>query len=59
MRVQMATEKLAEAAADQTDEQKNILTAALNGAKQKLEQAQTRLADHIEQHKELDSEQVK
>ena len=59
MRVQMATEKLAEAAADQTDEQKNILTAALDGAKQKLEQAQARLADHIEQHKELDSEQVK
>ena len=59
MRVQMATEKLAEAAADQTDEQKNILTAALDGAKQKLQQAQARLADHKEQHKELDSEQVK
>tara|TARA_B110000046_G_scaffold128376_1_gene134762 strand:- start:12922 stop:14682 length:1761 start_codon:yes stop_codon:yes gene_type:complete len=59
MRVQMATEKLAEAAADQTDEQKNILNAALEGAKQKLEQARVRLADHIEQHRELASEQIK
>ena len=55
----MATEKLAEAAADQTDEQKNILNAALEGAKQKLEQARVRLADHIEQHRELASEQIK
>ncbi len=55
MRVQMATEKLAEAAADQTEEQKNILNAALEGAKQKLEQAQARLAEHREQN----SEQIK
>lgn len=55
MRVQMATEKLAEAAADQTEEQENILNAALEGAKQKLEQAQARLAEHREQN----SEQIK
>jgi hypothetical protein len=55
----MAIEKLAEAASNQTDEQTNILNAAVESAKQKLEQAQVRLADHLEKHKELDSEQVK
>ncbi|MDG0971019.1 MAG: electron transport complex subunit RsxC [Porticoccaceae bacterium] len=59
MRVTMAIEKLAEAASNQTDEQTNILNAAVESAKQKLEQAQVRLADHLEKHKELDSEQVK
>lgn len=59
MRVTMAIEKLAEAASNQTDEQTNILNAAVESAKQKLEQAQMRLADHLEKHKELDSEQVK
>ena len=30
--------------------QKNILTAAVEGARQKLEQAKGRLAEHIKQH---------
>ena len=55
MRVQMATDKLAETNAKQTEDQKNILNAALEGAKQKLEQAQARLAEHVKKH----SEQVK
>lgn len=50
MRVQMATEKLAEADDNQTAEQKNILTAAVETAKQKLEQAKARLAEHSKQH---------
>ena len=50
MRVQMATEKLAEADDSQTAEQKNILTAAVETAKQKLEQAKARLAEHSKQH---------
>ena len=59
MRVQMAAEKLAEADASLTQEQKNTLDAALEGAQQKLDQAQRRLEEHLEQHKELNEEQVK
>jgi hypothetical protein len=47
--VQMAEEKLATASDSSTDEQKNILNAAIEGAKQKLEQAKARLAEHVEQ----------
>ena len=50
MRLQMAEEKLADAAEGHSDEQKNILTAAVEGARQKLEQAKGRLAEHIKQH---------
>ena len=50
MRVQMAKEKLAEADVNQTDEQKNALIAAVETAKQKLEQAKARLAEHVKQH---------
>ena len=59
MRVQMAAEKLADADASLTQEQKNTLDAALEGAQQKLDQAQRRLEEHLEQHKELNEEQVK
>ena len=59
MRVQMAAEKLAEADASLTQEQKNTLDAALEGAQQKLDQAQRRLEEYLEQHKELNEEQVK
>jgi hypothetical protein len=41
---------LAEADDNQTAEQKNILTAAVETAKQKLEQAKARLAEHSKQH---------
>ena len=51
MRLQMAEEKLTEADAQQTDEQKNILVAAVEAARQKLEQAKGRLAEHIKEHK--------
>ena len=51
MRLQMAEEKLTEADAQQTDEQKNILVAAVEAARQKLEQAKARLAEHIKEHK--------
>ena len=55
MRLQMAEEKLAEADDSQTDEQKNILVAAAEAARQKLEQARGRLAEHL---KERNGEQV-
>ena len=48
---QLAEEKLTEADAQQTDEQKNILVAAVEAARQKLEQAKGRLAEHIKEHK--------
>ena len=51
----MAEEKLAEADDSQTDEQKNILVAAAEAARQKLEQARGRLAEHL---KERNGEQV-
>jgi electron transport complex protein RnfC len=47
MRLQMAEDKLAEADDTQTDEQKNILVAAVEAARQKLDQAKGRLADHM------------
>ena len=50
MRLQMAEEKLAEADDTQTDEQRNILVAAVEAARQKLEQARGRLAEHLKQH---------
>ena len=55
MRVQMAKEKLAEADVNQTDEQKNALIAAVETAKQKLEQAKARLAEHVKQHNLADN----
>ena len=50
MRLQMAEEKLAEADDTQTDEQRNILVAAVEAARQKLEQSRGRLAEHLKQH---------
>jgi len=50
MRLQMAEEKLVEADDTQTDEQRNILVAAVEAARQKLEQARGRLAEHLKQH---------
>jgi electron transport complex protein RnfC len=50
MRLQMAEDKLAEADDTQTDEQKNILVAAVEAARQKLDQAKGRLADHMKAH---------
>jgi electron transport complex protein RnfC len=47
MRLQMAEDKLAEADDTQSDEQKNILVAAVEAARQKLDQAKGRLADHM------------
>jgi electron transport complex protein RnfC len=59
MRLQMAEEKLADADASQTEEQKNILSAAVEGARQKLEQAQLRLQEHINAHSQTkNGEQV-
>jgi electron transport complex protein RnfC len=50
MRLQMAEDKLAEADDTQTDEQKNILVAAVEAARQKLDQAKGRLAEHMKAH---------
>jgi ribosome-associated translation inhibitor RaiA len=50
---------LADADASQTEEQKNILSAAVEGARQKLEQAQLRLQEHINAHSQTkNGEQV-
>ena len=60
MRLQMAEEKLAQADESHSDEQKNILVAAVEAARQKLEQAKGRLADHIKEQgaQEPNGEQV-
>ncbi|MGB0668639.1 MAG: hypothetical protein ACPGN5_00935, partial [Porticoccaceae bacterium] len=60
MRLQMAEEKLAQAEESHSDEQKNILVAAVEAARQKLEQAKGRLADHMKEHsiQEPNGEQV-
>jgi electron transport complex protein RnfC len=50
MRLQMAEDKLAEADDTQSDEQKNILVAAVEAARQKLDQAKGRLAEHMKAH---------
>jgi len=60
MRLQMAEEKLAQADESHSDEQKNILVAAVEAARQKLEQARGRLADYMKEHsiQEPNGEQV-
>jgi electron transport complex protein RnfC len=50
MRVSMAEEKLAEADPNRTQEQENILHAAVESARQKLDQARLRLAEHNKAH---------
>lgn len=55
MRVTTAEEKLAEADDSRSPEQENILQAAVESAKQKLEQARLRLTEHNQAH---DGEQV-
>ena len=46
----MAEEKLAEADPNRTQEQENILHAAVESARQKLDQARLRLAEHNKAH---------